>query len=393
MTMASVLTLTLAVSALCGVSVWAWKNSTARAWYAVALCAMLASTVLQRNVEKRRVEEHLTWSDPQSKDPLETSLMVLGSFRGLMADVLWVRASRLQESSRYYELKLLCELIQRLQPNFISVYAFQAHNMTYNLAGRALNADDQWYWTQSGLAILERGLERNKHHYGLWFELGWQYLDRINDNSKPEWVTVRQRELPYLDDLTEAEREKVFLDPQWKNRKTRTARNDECLRWAAYYFYKATLSSGDALSLRTERIFGNCLDMLRHFRASKPPGERLHWDDWGSEDWWVELRSRNEKRGIAGDLSTDENLKWCLFQQISRYQSQAEKAAPVSPEKALAFTARARDAEKRFYAYFPNEKRPMTELIEAFTKREELLNKMGGRKHRTNASSEESRDP
>ncbi|HYF50562.1 MAG TPA: hypothetical protein VEJ63_14215 [Planctomycetota bacterium] len=355
----------------------AWSRPGAASWLSVAFAVMLTSACVQRHVEARRVEENLTWMDPRKKDALETSLMALGGFRGLLADVLWMRATRLQESSRYYELKLLCDFIQKLQPTFTTVHAFQAHNMAYNLARRSMSCEDKWYWIASGIATLEKGLERNQRHYGMWFELGWMYLDRLGDIKMGECAYVRQQELPRIDDLSDEERKRAFVDP--KAPKGR-ARKDENLRWAAWCFYNATLATGDPVPLRSERVFGNCLDRLGHWNSAKPPGERTRWEDWGSEDWWLEVRRRNRARGAGDELAVEQNLRWCMFQQISYFEAQAQRMK--DPEQAKSWADRASDAAKRFYLYFPEEKRTMPVLIKEFREREEQLRKLGSSKVR-----------
>ena len=47
--------------------------------------------------------------------------MALGGFRGLLADILWIRAISLQEQGKYFELVQLADWIQKLQPKFAGV--------------------------------------------------------------------------------------------------------------------------------------------------------------------------------------------------------------------------------------------------------------------------------
>jgi len=354
----------------------AWRQPSYTLWMCLALLFMAGSGTVQRFVEKRRVEENLTWTDPQNKDALEIGFLAMGGFRGLLADILWVRATRLQDSARYYELKLLCDLIQKLQPTFTTVHAFQAFNMSYNLARRSTTCEDKFYWIRSGISTLERGLERNKRNYSLWFELGFQYMDRLGDVKMEHCKDVRQAELANIDDLNEAQREKVFSDKTWTAGR---ARKDEHLRWAAYYYYKATQCAGDPLPLRTERLYGHCIDALGQWYPSrKPEGQRETWEDWGSEDWWVELRRRNKIREMDDDTTVPENLRWCMYQQMDFYEKKAATLAAAGDPEGETYMRRAQDAERRFRKYFPEEKKSTEELMAAFRKKRDDIRKRRG---------------
>ena len=53
----------------------------------------------------------------------------LGSFRGLIVDVLWYRAYRLKEDGKFYEANKLSQAITQLQPRFPQVWVFHAWNI------------------------------------------------------------------------------------------------------------------------------------------------------------------------------------------------------------------------------------------------------------------------
>ncbi|MFH0938126.1 MAG: hypothetical protein V1899_02430 [Planctomycetota bacterium] len=339
----------------------------------IMIAALSLSLGAQRYVERRRVEQNLIMTDPGNKVALESGFLALGGFRGLLVDILWVRAIRLQDNARYYELKLLCDLIQRLQPSFTQVHAFLAFNQSYNLAFRAISPEDKWYWITSGLATLEKGLERNRHHYSLWFELGMQYADRLSDVKIGSCRTLRQKELPNIDEIPEAERASVFLKHDWT---PGHARENEHARWAAYYFYQALQATGDPLPLRTERMFGHCLTWLGYWHSKKPLTQYQNgdeherkswkWDDWGSEDWFVELLARNKKRGNDWDDTVSQCLRWNMLEMIDTYQRRAEQLAQINPVAASAATRQATAAEERFRRYFPNESKSMADLLNKY---------------------------
>ncbi|HEY3319340.1 MAG TPA: hypothetical protein VGP72_02550 [Planctomycetota bacterium] len=325
------------------------RDRRVRLWLCVGLVALILSGIVQQRVEARRKEASLTWAQSE-KGALEVSFLALGGFRGILADILWVRATRLQDAGRYYELKLLCDMILKLQPTFTQVHAFQAYNLSYNLAYRAETAEDKWYWIKSGLATLEKGLERNYRNYSLWFELGYQYFDRLGDIKVGNCKELVKKELPAIEDLTDDQRRTVFSGERaWKG----SERADENLRYAAYYFWKSIETNTDPVPLRSERQFGQCIEHLGHWRAKKPAAECRNWDDWGSEEWWVEVIRRNvHDRGITDEFSVPTNLKFCLYEQMVFHLDKAERLKKEGKlEDAAASVKNAVEAYNRFEHY------------------------------------------
>ena len=371
------------------------RGSFSKTWLCIAVLALAGSGFVQRHVEKRRTEANLTWAQSE-KQALEVGFLALGGFRGLLADVLWVRAIRHQDSARYYELKLLCDMILKLQPTFTQVHAFQAYNMSYNLAYKSQGCEDKWYWIQSGLTTLEKGLERNYRNYALWFELGYQYFDRLGDIKMAECKELRQRELPRIDDIPEEQRQRLFIgDTTWTKG---NARPDEHLRWASYFFFKAIETGTDPTPLRTERQFGQCIQKLGHWRSKKTLEElrvatqtgKCKWDDWGAEEWWVEVRHRNQSRGDAKDPSVPQNLRFLMYEQLNLY---SKRAADARRELDFITAAKndqaARDAYARYQSYFPDDKRAMEVLI---MKHREVVERLKNPARRSEKSKEPDAD-
>lgn len=340
------------------------KRGTTQTWLIVAILALITSGLVQRHVEARRHQEALTWSE-KDKNALEVGFLALGGFRGVLADILWIRALGHQDKKSYYELKLICDMILKLQPTFTGVHAFQAYNMSYNLAYRGETCEDKWYWIRSGISTLEKGLERNSKNYSMWFELGFQWFDRLGDIKMGSCAAYRDKQIPQLKDLSEDERMHVFLGEQtWKA----GAPRDEHLRFAAYYLWKAMKTGNDPVPIRTERQFGQCIEKLGHWRSAKgkKPEER-DWFEWGSEDWWVELIKRNIARGDAAIDVVPGNLKFSIYIQMDYYmvlaKQQRAKGDVGAAEKNEAI---AQDAYKRYQTYFPENKKSMDELLATY---------------------------
>ena len=99
-------------------------------------------------INSQRVQMKLISNEPLQNAPpsLAFATVAMGAFRGLVVDILWMRADKLKEQGQYFDAKQLAEWITVLQPRFAEVWAFQAWNMAYNIsvAIPAEQPDQRW---------------------------------------------------------------------------------------------------------------------------------------------------------------------------------------------------------------------------------------------------------
>ena len=69
--------------------------------------------------------------------------LMLGGFRGLACDLLWLRAVSAKEAGRFYESVALAEAITQVQPRFADVWQHLAHDLAYNLSFEADGPDQR----------------------------------------------------------------------------------------------------------------------------------------------------------------------------------------------------------------------------------------------------------
>ncbi len=106
--------------------------------------------------------------------------VALGGFRGLMADVLWVRASSLQDAGKFFEVAQLSDWITRLEPRYPEVWAYHAWNMAYNITAVVSDPADRWHWIKNGIRLLrDEGIPSNPASPKLYWELGWMFYDKV----------------------------------------------------------------------------------------------------------------------------------------------------------------------------------------------------------------------
>lgn len=136
---------------------------------------------LQSRINHLRRESN---QDSLYLDPTETIPMILlGSFRGVLVDFLWIRGIARFEEKKFYELLAINNLIAKLQPQFPSVWIFQAWNMSYNIAHEWESPENKWKWIKAGLEFAEKGAVKNPTSGDLFFEIGYIYFHKFDSVS------------------------------------------------------------------------------------------------------------------------------------------------------------------------------------------------------------------
>ncbi|GDY11632.1 hypothetical protein LBMAG53_05100 [Planctomycetota bacterium] len=107
--------------------------------------------------------------------------LLLGGFRGLACDLLWMRAVGAKESGRHYESVALAETIAAVQPRFSQVWEFLAHDLAYNLAYEAEDRGAKFAWFRAGIAANVQGCLRNPGNERILRNLAWMFNHKGDD--------------------------------------------------------------------------------------------------------------------------------------------------------------------------------------------------------------------
>ena len=108
--------------------------------------------------------------------------VALGSFRGIVADLLWLRAGALQEKGNYFEMVQLARWITDLQPTFSGATAYLAWNMAYNISVTCSSFADRWRWVNEGIRLIrDLALEYNPEDPILYKDLAWIFQHKLGN--------------------------------------------------------------------------------------------------------------------------------------------------------------------------------------------------------------------
>jgi len=137
----------------------------------VAAGTQLDSINAQREEMKIVINPALENAPPS----LAFATVAMGAFRGLVVDILWMRADKLKDEGQFFDARQLAEWITTLQPRFSAVWEFHAWNMAYNIsvAIPASQPQQRWQWVKNGYELLrDKGIPLNPKAIALYRELG-----------------------------------------------------------------------------------------------------------------------------------------------------------------------------------------------------------------------------
>lgn len=152
----------------------------------MVIVALLAGAYpLQRYLGRERHTEKLGEGElVQASNLGAATILLLGGFRGLAVDVLWLRSINLHETRQYHEERALLDLISKLQPHYASVWVFQSWNIAFNISVQYQSAEEQFKWIQEGRDFLLKGRRMLPESAEVAFYMGALYLFKYPQNPR-----------------------------------------------------------------------------------------------------------------------------------------------------------------------------------------------------------------
>ncbi len=155
---------------------------------AVAVGLLFVSGAQLDYINAQRQKMNLVVNAPLENAPpsLAFATVAMGAFRGLVVDILWMRADKLKEEGQFFDAEQLAEWITTLQPRFAAVWEFHAWNMAYNIsvAIPATQPEQRWRWVKNGYELLrDKGIPMNPKSIALYRELARIFQHKLGDVS------------------------------------------------------------------------------------------------------------------------------------------------------------------------------------------------------------------
>lgn len=134
-----------------------------------------------------RVEHNLSQAELSEIDPAsETMKLASLGLRGVAVNMLWMQAVEHKKREEYDELASSLKALTKLQPNFVKVWEYQAHNLAYNVS---MEFDDYEYrreWVNRGLLFMKQGVKHNRKDHRITDMLGFMTGNKYGKSDEKD---------------------------------------------------------------------------------------------------------------------------------------------------------------------------------------------------------------
>lgn len=111
-------------------------------------------------------------------------IQAFGAFRGLIADIAFIRADQLKQAGRFYDAMQLHQWICALQPHFPAVWEYASWNLAWNISVTTFTPEERWNWVYNGVKLLrDHGIPLNPKAVNLYKQLAWTFNNKMGENT------------------------------------------------------------------------------------------------------------------------------------------------------------------------------------------------------------------
>ena len=145
---------------------------------------LFGASSVARRLDSSVKTHHLRFTGEIKNAPVLVTFttVALGSFRGIVADLLWLRAGALQEKQNYFEMVQLARWITDLQPTFSGATAYLAWNMAYNISVTCSSHAERWRWVNEGIRLIrDQAIGYNPEDPILYKDLAWIFQHKLGN--------------------------------------------------------------------------------------------------------------------------------------------------------------------------------------------------------------------
>ncbi len=103
----------------------------------------------------------------------ETMKLASLGLRGLAVNLLWLQAIDAKDKKNWDTFSSTLNSLVKIQPNFIRVWEFQSHNLSYNVSVEFDDYEQRYHWVKKGIEFLTTGIPYNRRDHRIIDSLGF----------------------------------------------------------------------------------------------------------------------------------------------------------------------------------------------------------------------------
>jgi hypothetical protein len=214
--------------------------------------------------------------------------------RGFAASILWNKAEYYKREQYWDRYSATLNQIALLQPHYVNVWDFQAHNLAYNIAVEFDGYRQRFEWIKKGIDYLVRGTKFNERQPILQWDLGIYTGQKIGVADEK----VQYRELFRKDEEYHKQLKAEGLDLDQPEAKGYDGNPDHWLAGRLWFLKSYDLVDAGAYCKKAPHIFYSDAPkcQLRYSEAIESEGildERAKFSWKRGSEWWREYGNRD----------------------------------------------------------------------------------------------------
>lgn len=127
-------------------------------------------------------QSHFGEIDPASES---ARLATLG-MQGFASMVLWHQANEHKKKENWTAFEATLDKLAKIEPHFVSVWKYQAHNLSFNISAEFADYRHRYAWVKKGIEFLKEGRKYNEHDPRMLHEIGWFICQKIGRSDERE---------------------------------------------------------------------------------------------------------------------------------------------------------------------------------------------------------------
>ena len=267
-----------------------------------------------------RDENDLSQAKISEIDPAsETMKLASLGLRGVAVNMLWMQAMEHKKKENYEQLASTLQALIKIQPNFVKVWEYQAHNLAYNVSMEFDDYEYRYNWVKKGLAFLKKGIAYNKQDHRVPSKLGFFTGNKFGKSD--EKLSFRRmfrkddefhREMSdYIDPESYVERNDDYgadswkMAYQWYDYSRKMVEEQSCPQREPdmlFYMYRPAQIRNQALSLQDEFRTDEVIQEIWREAFEE-------WLEYGNEEITNTLGVTVRLEGLAGEEAQMKKLR------------------------------------------------------------------------------------
>jgi hypothetical protein len=161
-------------------------------------------------LSKLRNDYNLSQANLSDIDPAsETMKLASLGLRGVAVNMLWMQAMEHKKKENYDQLASTLQALTKIQPNFVKVWEYQAHNLAYNVSMEFDDYEYRYTWVKKGLEFLKKGIAYNKRDHRVPDNLGFFVGNKFGkSDEKDSFRRIFRKDTEFHDAMSD------YIDPE-----------------------------------------------------------------------------------------------------------------------------------------------------------------------------------